>query len=145
VKRRKKKEKKIHNGTILEVLVYRNISNDDLLFLSQFAKEAISYFDLKGHVNLFIGSGVGEIDGYHRYVNGEHYIYYAKISHLPTLTHEFIHASQYEKGDLFKSREVIYWKGEENNNRYLDQPWEIEAFDSQDKLTNEILKVLYGQ
>jgi hypothetical protein len=143
VKRKKKKERRIHNGTILEVLAYRDISNDDFFFLSQFAKEAISYFDLKDHVNLFIGSGVGEIDGYHEYVNGEHYIYYAKISHLPTLTHEFIHASQYERGDLFKAREVTYWRGEENNSRYLDQPWEIEAFDSQDELTNEILEVLY--
>ncbi len=145
---------KIHNGTILEVLegqkmslnieVNRDMREDDILSISQFAKEAMSYFNLKGDINLTIGNSVEEIDGYHRYVNGEHYIYYAKISHLPTLTHEFIHAFQHERGDLFiLKNNVIYWKGEKNSDRYLDQPWEIEAFNSQGELTNTILKRCY--
>lgn len=51
-----------------------------------------------------------------------------------TLAHEMVHVKQLAKGTLKTVRGVSYWKGKRYSKRtkYLDQPWEIEAFSKQE-------------
>ncbi len=51
-----------------------------------------------------------------------------------TLAHEMVHAKQLAKGTLKSVKGVNYWNGKKYSKRtkYLDQPWEIEAFSKQE-------------
>ena len=51
-----------------------------------------------------------------------------------TLAHEMVHVKQIAKGTLKTVKGVSYWKGKRYGKRtkYLDQPWEIEAFSKQE-------------
>lgn len=53
-----------------------------------------------------------------------------------TLAHEMVHVKQLAKGKLKNVRGFSYWNGKKYSNRtkYLDQPWEIEAFSKQELL-----------
>lgn len=99
-------------------------------------------------------NGVG---GLCRYVNGKatievNYKYarnnVKKLSE--TIAHELVHAEQYLSGRLawdYRSARYV-WEGSINSNkgstyqRYRDQPWEVEAFSSQEDLANIILNSL---
>lgn len=51
-----------------------------------------------------------------------------------TLAHEMVHVKQLAKGKLKTIKGISYWNGKRYNNKtkYLDQPWEIEAFSKQE-------------
>jgi len=51
-----------------------------------------------------------------------------------TLAHELTHVSQFAKGTLTLTPKGKRWKGKfyGNKTRYLDQPWEIDAFSKQE-------------
>lgn len=51
-----------------------------------------------------------------------------------TLAHEMVHVKQLAKGTLKTVKGVNYWNGKRYGKRtkYLDQPWEIEAFSKQE-------------
>ncbi len=51
-----------------------------------------------------------------------------------TLAHEMVHVKQIAKGKLKTIKDVHYWNGKRYSKRtkYLDQPWEIEAFSKQE-------------
>ncbi len=51
-----------------------------------------------------------------------------------TLAHEMVHVKQLAKGTLKTVKGISYWKGKKYSKRtkYLDQPWEIEAFSKQE-------------
>ncbi len=51
-----------------------------------------------------------------------------------TLAHEMVHVKQLAKGILKSVKGVNYWHGKKYSKRtkYLDQPWEIEAFSKQE-------------
>lgn len=51
-----------------------------------------------------------------------------------TLAHEMVHAKQLAKGTLKTINGVNYWSGRRYNKKtkYLDCPWEIEAFSKQE-------------
>ena len=51
-----------------------------------------------------------------------------------TLAHEMVHVKQMAKGMLKTINGVSYWCGKRYNRRtkYLNQPWEIEAFSKQE-------------
>jgi len=51
-----------------------------------------------------------------------------------TLAHEMIHVKQMAKGVLKTYNGVSYWRGKRVGKKvkYLDQPWEIEAFSKQE-------------
>lgn len=51
-----------------------------------------------------------------------------------TLAHEMVHVKQLAKGKLKTVKGVSYWNGKRYNKKtkYLDQPWEIEAFSKQE-------------
>lgn len=51
-----------------------------------------------------------------------------------TLAHEMVHVRQLAKGKLKNVNGVSYWNGKKYSKRtkYLDQPWEIEAFSKQE-------------
>ncbi len=53
-----------------------------------------------------------------------------------TLAHEMVHVKQLAKGTLKTVKGVSYWNGRRYGKRtkYLDQPWEIEAFSKQELL-----------
>jgi len=53
-----------------------------------------------------------------------------------TLAHEMVHVKQLAKGTLKTVKGVSYWNGRRYSKRtkYLDQPWEIEAFSKQELL-----------
>lgn len=51
-----------------------------------------------------------------------------------TLAHEMVHVKQLAKGTLKTVKGVNYWQGKRYTRRtkYLNQPWEIEAFSKQE-------------
>lgn len=53
-----------------------------------------------------------------------------------TLAHEMVHVKQFAKGHFQIVDGKRYWKGKRVTNRvkYLDQPWEVEAFSRQEIL-----------
>ena len=59
-----------------------------------------------------------------------------------TLAHEMIHVKQLAKGTLKSVNGVSYWNGKRyrKNHKYLDQPWEIEAFSKQELLFRRTLE-----
>ena len=59
-----------------------------------------------------------------------------------TLAHEMIHVKQLAKGTLKQVDGVNYWKGKRyrKNHKYLNLPWEIEAFSKQELLFRRTLE-----
>lgn len=53
-----------------------------------------------------------------------------------TLAHEMVHVKQLAKGTLKQVNGVNYWNGKRyrKNHKYLNLPWEIEAFSRQELL-----------
>lgn len=51
-----------------------------------------------------------------------------------TLAHEMVHVKQIAKGLLKSHKGSSYWRGKKFSKRvkYLDQPWEVEAFSKQE-------------
>jgi hypothetical protein len=59
------------------------------------------------------------------------------IEMATTLAHEMVHVRQLAKGIMrFSHGEVRYWKGKRytKKTKYLDMPWEIDAFSKQEIL-----------
>ncbi len=59
-----------------------------------------------------------------------------------TLAHEMVHVKQLAKGKLKNVKGFSYWNGKKYSNRtkYLDQPWEIEAFSKQELIFRRSLQ-----
>ena len=59
-----------------------------------------------------------------------------------TLAHEMVHVKQLAKGTLKSINGVNYWNGKRyrKNHKYLNQPWEIEAFSKQELLFRKTLE-----
>jgi hypothetical protein len=59
-----------------------------------------------------------------------------------TLAHEMVHVKQLAKGHLKQVNGVNFWQGKRyrKNHRYLDMPWEIEAFSKQELLFRKTLE-----
>lgn len=59
-----------------------------------------------------------------------------------TLAHEMIHVKQLAQGTLKQVNGVNYWKGKRyrKNHKYLNLPWEIEAFSKQELLFRRTLE-----
>jgi hypothetical protein len=57
---------------------------------------------------------------------------------LRTLAHEMVHAKQLIRGQLShrhnRGKVDTYWCGRKNNKKYLEQPWEVEAFSKESLL-----------
>ena len=117
------------------------MSTEDFERITKFADAAQSMLDIKKDVFVYIDNNdIGEPDGYHDFRDDAHHIQFNKAEHLPTLAHEFIHASQTERGDLrIDDQGNHFWKGKLNTDRYINQPWEIEAFDLQGQLATAII------
>jgi hypothetical protein len=61
----------------------------------------------------------------------------AMMDMATTLAHEMVHVRQLAKGIMrFAPNEVRYWKGKRysKKTKYLDMPWEIDAFSKQELL-----------
>lgn len=59
---------------------------------------------------------------------------------LMAIAHEFVHIKQYANGEL--NEEMTLWQGERVNSDiipYLEQPWEIEAYEVGDKLYEDYI------
>ena len=104
--------------------------------------------------------GSGEVDG-------EEYMFEAFVQQIPflphrylvlmnkktskrklqeVLSHEFVHIKQYESGDLYVYGNMYDWKGETNrfsDVKYMERPFEKEAFKNQSKIKKELQKHLY--
>ena len=59
-----------------------------------------------------------------------------------TLAHEMIHVKQFAKGHIAIKNGVRYWCGKRypKNTRYLEQPWELEAFARQEILFRTVIE-----
>ncbi len=59
-----------------------------------------------------------------------------------TLAHEMVHVKQLAKGTLKQVNGVSYWKGKRyrKNHKYLNMPWEIEAFSKQELLFRKVVE-----
>ncbi len=59
-----------------------------------------------------------------------------------TLAHEMIHVKQLAKGTLKQVNGVNFWKGKRyrKNHKYLNLPWEIEAFSKQELLFRRVIE-----
>ena len=58
-----------------------------------------------------------------------------------TLAHEMVHVKQMVRGHLRQTEEGMLWKGKKMNDvKYLDQPWEIEAFSKQELLMRRAIE-----
>lgn len=61
-----------------------------------------------------------------------------KNEKLMAIAHELVHIKQYATGEL--NEEMTMWQGQSVNSDlipYIEQPWEIEAYDVGDKLYEE--------
>ncbi len=59
-----------------------------------------------------------------------------------TLAHEMVHVKQLAKGTLKQVNGVNFWKGKRyrKNHKYLNLPWEIEAFSKQELLFRRVIE-----
>ena len=59
-----------------------------------------------------------------------------------TLAHEMVHVKQLAKGTLKNINGVNFWNGKRfrKNHKYLNQPWEIEAFSKQELLFRKTIE-----
>lgn len=59
-----------------------------------------------------------------------------------TLAHEMIHVKQLAKGTLKQVDGANYWNGKRyrKNHKYLNLPWEIEAFSKQELLFRRVIE-----
>jgi predicted metallopeptidase len=103
--------------------------------LSNGAKEKFDYGELKAHV---------------RYFNGTYYLFldkYDRRESIDIISHEIIHISQYNTGQLIYENGELYWEGEFYDLETLDydnRPWERDAFSGESNLSSKILKKLYN-
>jgi len=66
---------------------------------------------------------------------------------LETLSHEFVHIDQYDRGDLKIIGNYFIWKGDTVDMRdvkYEYRPFEKEAFSKQSYITKKLVKLLYN-
>jgi hypothetical protein len=60
-----------------------------------------------------------------------------------TLAHELTHVAQFAKGHLRPTAKGTMWKGRiyKANHPYLDQPWEIQAFERQELIFRRAIEL----
>jgi hypothetical protein len=60
-----------------------------------------------------------------------------------TLAHELTHVAQFAQGTLQIAKKGKLWKGKlyKNNHPYLDQPWEIQAFERQELIFRRAIEL----
>ena len=70
----------------------------------------------------------------------------SKEFYIKTLIHEFVHLRQWLQGTLRMKSGKMYFEGESvEKYEYMDQPHEIEAYDSEERLAREFLCDTYGK
>ena len=70
----------------------------------------------------------------------------SKEFYIKTLIHEFVHLRQWLQGTLKMRSGKMYFEGESvEKYEYMDQPHEIEAYDSEERLAREFLCDTYGK
>jgi hypothetical protein len=59
-----------------------------------------------------------------------------------TLAHEMVHVKQFAKGQFVTKGDKQFWMGKRVTKRvkYLDQPWEVEAFSKQEILFRKAIE-----
>jgi hypothetical protein len=69
----------------------------------------------------------------------------SKEMYTKTLLHEFVHLKQWLQGTLKMKSGKMYFDGESvEKYEYMDQPHEVEAYDSEDKLYLDFMYDTYG-
>ena len=69
----------------------------------------------------------------------------SKEMYAKTLLHEFVHLKQWLQGTLKLKSGKMYFDGESvEKYEYMEQPHEIEAYDSEDKLYLDFMYDTYG-
>jgi len=60
-----------------------------------------------------------------------------------TLAHELTHVAQFAQGTLQIAKKGKLWKGKlyKNNHPYLEQPWEIQAFERQELIFRRAIEL----
>tara|TARA_R100001594_G_scaffold145598_1_gene195943 strand:+ start:390 stop:848 length:459 start_codon:yes stop_codon:yes gene_type:complete len=70
----------------------------------------------------------------------------SKEFYIKTLLHEFVHLRQWLQGTLKMRSGKMYFEGESvAKYEYMDQPHEVEAYDSEERLAREFLCDTYGK
>lgn len=104
--------------------------------LTSSAKDQFDSRELKAHV---------------RYFNGTFYLFvdkYGRKEAIEVLSHEIIHISQYNSGQLIYENGELFWENEKYDLENLDyeiRPWERDAFSNQGKLYSKVYDILYNE
>jgi hypothetical protein len=85
--------------------------------------------------------GYVKIDNDNKYIDVFIHLDFPLADIIETTIHELVHVEQYQRGDLTRDEENVYWKGTNHTyTPYSKRPWEIEAFDKGKKLADIFVK-----
>lgn len=133
------------------MVIYGNITKKQLQAIDYFAQRIFSP-QLSKHIHIRVSYrkvdthwGLAIIDDYNKRGQPRYFTIEIKKSlneqeRLMTLAHELVHIKQYAKMEL--NEEMNRWHGkfvDSDKIPYIDQPWEIEAYDVGDKLFQEYI------
>lgn len=71
----------------------------------------------------------------------------SRVETIGTLAHEMIHIRQYYDDKLVVHEDAVFWLDEPydlNKMDYRTRPWEIDAFEKQEKFRQELMKDLFN-
>jgi len=91
----------------------------------------------------------GELKAHIRFYNGVYYLFaneMDRVDAIRVISHELIHINQYNTGQLIYEDGEITWNSEKYDLSTLDydyRPWEKEAFDKEEDLSNKISQILF--
>jgi hypothetical protein len=94
----------------------------------------------------------GELKAHIRYYNNIYYLFIDNTSReesIQVIAHEIIHMIQYNSGQLKYDNQtgIIEWNGEQltiETTEYDKRPWETDAFQRDNQLSNSIRDILYN-
>lgn len=90
-----------------------------------------------------------ELKAHVKQYDGGYIIFLSDVSRMDAiyiLSHECIHISQYVSKRLIVSQDVVFWNDSPTYPKeiaYEDRPWEVEAFQMETRLVDEVLNSLY--
>jgi len=122
--------------TILSVALDQAGIENQILVFDKLSDGAKSQFDgsLKAHI---------------RNYNNIFYIFIDEMDKseaITVLSHEVVHVKQYVSGDLIYDNGWIVWKDQTltlDEVSYENRGWEIEAFDQEGQIANQVQKILW--
>lgn len=119
-------------------------TNSDAYDIAVFVLDKMN-IDLNVDCTIYID--IRHKDAYHGYVenlNGDYFVTISKKlkseMFIRTVMHEMIHVAQFISGRLkFENRRRLWLGNDHSNDEYNDQPWELEAYELEEKFYQEYI------